>query len=109
VAFTVGQTTKPDPRVFKTVNIYSLSRKTWKQVVAGLEGCVAAGNVQDYYEVVFEQLVGEDRITFEGVHFDQERWIEIDSLKDLRVAQTRFNPLHDGIDRRSQSSSKYKL
>ncbi len=109
LAFTVGRTTRSDARVFKTVNIYSLSRRTWKQVVARLERCVAAGNVNDYYEVVFEQLVGEDRITFEGVNFDRKRWIEIDCLKDLHVAETRFNPPRHGVDRRSESSSKFEL
>ena len=109
VAFTVGRTTNPGPRVFKTVNIYSLSRKTWEQVVARLERYVAAGNVHEYYEVVFEQLVGEDRIAFEGVHFDRERWVEIDCLKDLHVAETRFDPPHHRDDRRSQSSSKCEL
>ena len=109
VAFTVGRTTKPGPRNFKTVNIYSLSRKTWERVVARLEQYVAAGKVRDYYEVVFEQLVGEDRIAFEGVHFDRERWIEIDCLKDLHVAETRFNPPHHGNDRRSQSAATCEL
>ena len=109
VAFTVGRTTKPGARVFKTVNIYSLSRKTWEQVVARLERYVAAGNVHEYYEVVFEQLVGEDRISFEGVHFDRERWVEIDCLKDLHVAETRFDPPHNGNDRRSQSSATCEL
>ena len=109
VAFTVGRTTKPGPRNFKTVNIYSLSRKTWERVVARLEQYVAAGKVRDYYEVVFEQLVGEDRIAFEGVHFDPERWVEIDSLEDLHVAEARFNPPHHDMDRRSQSSSQCEL
>ncbi len=109
VAFTVGRTTKPGARVFKTVNIYSLSRKTWEQVVARLERYVAAGNVHEYYEVVFEQLVGEDRIAFEGVHFDRERWVEIDCLKDLHVAETRFDPHHHRDDQRSRSSSKCEL
>ncbi len=109
VAFMVGRTTKPGPRVFKTVNIYSLSRKTWEQVEARLGRHVAAGNVHDYYEVVFEQLVGENRIAFEGVHFNPDRWVEIDSLRDLYVAETRFNPPRHDIDRRYQSSSKSEL
>ncbi len=89
-AFSVGSVDRPDPAAKKTVNIYSLSWNTWQHVVSRLDRRVANIQLQDYYEVVFAELVAEKRIHFGGVSFDRGRWIEIDSKDDLRAAEILF-------------------
>ena len=74
----------------KTVNIYSLSRATWREVVQRLDQRIAAGRVHDYYEVVFEEMVADGSLAFQSIRFDKGRWCEIDTLEDLRVAERLF-------------------
>ena len=90
LAFRVGA----DPCVagfgHKTVNLYSLSTATWREVVRRLDRRIAAGRVNDYYEVVFAEMVAEGSLTLDSVQFDEGRWCEIDTLDDLRVAEQLF-------------------
>ncbi len=74
----------------KTVNLYSLSSATWREVVRRLDRRIAAGKVHDYYEVVFAQMVAEGLLTLQSVHFDEGRWCEIDTLEDLKAAEQLF-------------------
>ncbi len=74
----------------KTVNLYSLSTATWREVVRRLDRRIAAGKVHDYYEVVFAELVAEGWLTLQSVQFDEGRWCEIDTLEDLRAAEQIF-------------------
>ncbi len=74
----------------KTVNVYSLSKTTWLEVVRRLDKRIAAGKVHDYYEVVFAELVAEGLLALQSVHFDEGRWCEIDTLDDLRTAERIF-------------------
>ena len=91
----------------KTVNVYSLSRATWREVVRRLDQRIAAGRVHDYYEVVFAEMVAEGLLTLQSVHFDEGRWCEIDTLEDLRAAERIFRDPLDApkprISRRSWS------
>ncbi len=102
-AFSFGEADQPDPAALKTVNFYSLSQATWKQVVSRLGRHVAAGQVHDYYEVVFAELVAEHKIRFDGVSFDEGRWIEIDSNQDLRAAEILFRD-HDRFRKDRESA-----
>ncbi len=90
ISFRVGA----DPCVpalgHKTVNLYSLSTATWREVVRRLDRRIAAGRVHDYYEVVFAEMVAEGLLTLQSVQFDEERWCEIDTLEDLRAAEQLF-------------------
>lgn len=74
----------------KTVNLYSLSTATWREVVRRLNRRIAAGKVHDYYEVVFAEMLSEGLLTLQSVHFDEGRWCEIDTLEDLRAAEQLF-------------------
>jgi len=74
----------------KTVNLYSLSTATWREVVRRLDRRIAAGKVHDYYEVVFAEMVAEGLLALQSVHFDEGRWCEIDTLEDLRAAEQLF-------------------
>ena len=91
----------------KTVNLYSLSATTWREVVRRLDRRIAAGRVHDYYEVVFAEMVAEGLLTLQSVEFDEERWCEIDTLEDLRAAEQLFFDSHGAcgprIARRSWS------
>ena len=74
----------------KTVNMYSLSLSSWKQVEKRLELYISSGRVHDYYEVVFSEMVREGALWFEAVTFDPRKWYEVDTLLDLDEAERRF-------------------
>ena len=81
---------------YKTVNICSLSRPTWRRVLRHLDRAVSDGRVNEYYEVVFAEMVADGELSFECVLFDADRWYEVDKMSDLpgaeRVAQRRCKP-----------------
>ena len=72
---------------YKTVNICSLSRATWSRVLPRLEQAIADGRVNEYYETVFADMVGDGSLSFECVLFDPNQWYEVDTLEDLRGAE----------------------
>jgi choline kinase len=72
---------------YKTVNICSLSRATWSRVLPRLERFVADGRVNEYYEVVFAEMVADGSLSFECVLFDPDQWYEVDTLEDLQGAE----------------------
>ena len=89
----------------KTVNLYSLSTATWREVVRRLDRRIAAGRVHDYYEVVFAEMVADRWLTFQSVHFDEGRWCEIDTLDDLREAELLFLDSRDACGPRMTDRS----
>ena len=89
-SFRVGANPHVPGLAYKTVNLYSLSTETWREVVRRLDRRIAAGKVHDYYEVVFGEMVADGMVTFQSVHFDEGRWCEIDTLEDLRAAEQIF-------------------
>jgi choline kinase len=72
---------------YKTVNICSLSRATWSRVLPRLERVIADGRVNEYYEVVFAEMVADGSLSLECVLFDSDQWYEVDTLEDLRGAE----------------------
>jgi len=72
---------------YKTVNICSLSRATWSCVLPRLEQAIADGRVNEYYEAVFAEMVGDGSLSFECVLFDPDQWYEVDTLEDLPGAE----------------------
>jgi choline kinase len=72
---------------YKTVNICSLSSATWNRVLPRLERAIADGRANEYYEVVFAEMVADGSLSFECVIFDPNRWYEVDKLEDLRGAE----------------------
>ncbi len=60
---------KLDISHFKTVNIYSLSRATWKMVCERLDRYVSNNLVDGYYETVFADMVSEGHLAFSPVFF----------------------------------------
>jgi NDP-sugar pyrophosphorylase family protein len=90
ISFRVGAAPRGSGLGHKTVNLYSLSTVTWREVVRRLDLRIAAGRVHDYYEVVFAEMVAEGFLTLQSVHFDEDRWCEIDTIEDLRAAEQIF-------------------
>ncbi len=89
-SFCVGADSPTTSLGHKTVNMYSLSSATWREVVRRLDRRIADGQVHDYYEVVFAEMVVEGLFPLQSVHFDDGRWCEIDTLEDLRTAEQIF-------------------
>jgi hypothetical protein len=52
-----------------------------------LERAIADGRANEYYEVVFAEMVADGSLSFECVIFDPNRWYEVDKLEDLRGAE----------------------
>jgi NDP-sugar pyrophosphorylase family protein len=93
--FYVGDHLAPDELTYKTVNMYSFSPPSWRQVASRLEQYISAGRVGEYYETVFAELVAEGSLSFQAAFFDNECWYEIDTLEDLHEAERLF-PTHRG-------------
>lgn len=77
---------KHDYSQYKTVNIYSLSARTWRLVRERLEQHIANDMVNGYYETVFADMVSEGSLSLTPVLFASNRWYEIDTLADLQAA-----------------------
>lgn len=92
-AFYLGALSCADAAHFKTVNIYSLSRGTWRAVCDRLDRRIVAGQTGEYYESVFAEMVAEGSLALDPVFFPAERWYEIDTLADLDAAELVF-PRH---------------
>jgi hypothetical protein len=43
--------------------------------------------VNEYYEVVFAEMVGDGSLSLECVLFDPDQWYEVDTLEDLPGAE----------------------
>ena len=86
-AFGVGGNGYTEITRYKTVNIYSLSDSTWRKVVERLELHISSGKVNEYYEVVFKEMIADGSLSMDGVFFDPERWYEIDTPADLANAE----------------------
>ncbi len=72
---------------YKTVNMYSFSRSSWRRVVRRLEEHVSAGKVNTYYETVLGEMVVDGSLALRAVFFDDARWYEIDTPEDLHQAE----------------------
>lgn len=75
---------------YKTVNIYSLSLHSWNEIVKRLDERISDGKVNDYYEIIFAEMIADGSLFFEKVSFDEKPWYEIDSIEDLAEAEKLF-------------------
>ena len=75
---------------YKTVNIYSFSSQSWQKVITQLDCHIADKRVNEYYETVFAQMVADGSLELESVFFDENKWYEIDCMKDLHQAELMF-------------------
>ncbi|WDP85102.1 MAG: phosphocholine cytidylyltransferase family protein [Desulfobacter sp.] len=110
-AFHRDTSRSPTRTKYKTVNIYSFSLSSWYQVVDLLNEYIHAGRVNDYYEVIFREMVAQKRLSLKAVSFDGKPWYEIDTLEDLASAEQLFpskfiakRPSYDLNQNRSEHS-----
>jgi choline kinase len=75
---------------YKTVNLYSLSLKTWKAMEERLSDYVSDDRLGVYYEAIFTDMVADGSLAFDAVFFDADRWYEIDTLVDLDEAEKLY-------------------
>jgi len=92
----IGEVQNVDELRYKTVNICSLSLRSWRNVIRRLEQHVTAGRVNDFYECVFAEMVADGSLSFQAVFFDPTSWHEIDTLADLQKVELFFKP--DGTE-----------
>jgi NDP-sugar pyrophosphorylase family protein len=97
-AFCLGEMSRLDARHYKTVNIYSFSRRTWDAIRVRLDEYIAASRTGDYYESVFADMVARGELALTPVLFDADRWYEVDTLEDLAAAEAMF-PRHSAAMR----------
>ena len=76
---------------YKTVNIYSLSLTSWHHIVEKLDQYISEGRVNDYYEIVFADMIAKGILSFKIVSFDERPWYEIDTIEDLIAAENLFS------------------
>jgi len=98
-AFLAGDAEAFGRNKYKTVNIYSLSLKSWSKVLKRLNQYISDGKVNDYYEKVFGDMVAGGSLSFEKISFDDKAWYEIDNLEDLAEAEKLFIPENTKIQR----------
>jgi choline kinase len=79
---------------YKTVNIYSFSRSTWRRVFWRLGRAITDARVNEYYEVVLKEMVADGSLSLKCVVFDADYWYEVDTMRDLPGAEriARRNP-----------------
>ena len=89
-AFGMGGNGYTEITRYKTVNIYSLSDSSWRNVNERLELYISSGKVNEFYEVVFKEMIVDGSLSMEGVFFNPELWYEIDTPADLVNAESIF-------------------
>lgn len=105
-AFQIGSKNIGSEVHYKTVNIYSLSAETWRRVGDRLDRYIRAGRVNEYYEVVFEEMAAEGSLSFHCVKFDNDCWYEVDTLEDLEAAQLLFSKRREGAFSQSRDRAR---
>jgi L-glutamine-phosphate cytidylyltransferase len=89
-AFCLGEMSHPDATHYKTVNIYSFSRTTWRAICKRLDSYVFARRTGDYYESVFAEMIADGSLALVPVLFEANSWYEVDTLADLAAAELLF-------------------
>lgn len=76
---------------YKTVNMYSFSLSSWHSIIERLDQYISAGRVNNYYEIVFAEMVADGSLSLKTVSFDGKPWYEIDTLEDLAETEKLFS------------------
>ncbi|MGY4167839.1 phosphocholine cytidylyltransferase family protein [Bradyrhizobium sp. USDA 4529] len=81
------------PRLFKTMNLLRFSATTLKtMIVPTLGDIIASGATQAYSEELLAYLVERRGLQLAAARCDDLKWYEIDSVDDLRIAESIFVP-----------------
>ncbi len=79
---------------YKTVNIYCISLSSWRRIVKRIDQHISDGKTNDYYEIIFTEMIADGSLSFDMVSFDSKPWYEIDTIEDLAKAEKLF-PLYN--------------
>ncbi|MDL1963836.1 MAG: phosphocholine cytidylyltransferase family protein [Deltaproteobacteria bacterium] len=90
-AFLAGNADSFGEIKYKTVNIYSISLNSWHCIVKRLNKHISDGKVNDYYEIVFAEMIADGSLSFKIVSFGGKPWYEIDTIEDLAEAEKLFS------------------
>lgn len=96
-AFQMGSNEALGEVCHKTVNMYTFTMASWHRVTERLTEHVEAGNVNEYYETVFAEMVADGSLNMEAVDFDSKYWYEIDTLEDLNEAEKIFPEISNSL------------
>lgn len=107
-SFRKGRATRSGDVEYKTVNIYSFSRSTWRRILLRLDRAITDGRVNEYYEVVLEEMIADGSLSLKCVVVGSDHWYEVDTMGDLpgaeriarrnSIASTRAFPRQVGTD-----------
>ncbi|MDA8793436.1 phosphocholine cytidylyltransferase family protein [Bacteriovoracaceae bacterium] len=89
-SFLPGDSPQTNGAKYKTVNIYSLSLKSWNLVKKRISKHISANKINNYYETVFTEMVADGSLSLKASFFDNSLWYEIDTIQDLRQAEKLF-------------------
>ncbi len=84
---------------YKTVNLYSFSLPSWHKIEKQLSHHIHKGHLNDYYEVIFANMITDGSLSLEAVFFNEHRWYEIDSMIDLSAAEKLIGLFRSRRDR----------
>jgi choline kinase len=77
--------------MYKTINFYRIGRTFVEQfLLAKLNDYINKGDVNYYYERIIQEAVDKG-IPFNGLVIKNEKWWEIDTHDDLRIAEDMFS------------------
>lgn len=107
-AFCLGEMSRADATHYKTVNIYSFARDTWRAIGDRLNRYVTANRTGDYYESVFAEMIADGSMSLSPVLFEANSWYEVDTLEDLAAAELLF-PGHSATLRHQASGTATEL
>lgn len=78
-------------RALKTVNLYKLSQELIEdQFLPALSEWVGSSRLDQYYEAVFADLIGQKAITMHALPIAPYRWAEVDDVADHERAEALF-------------------
>lgn len=79
-------------KYYKTINIYKLNKQdSINCFVPCLEEYIKNNKKEEFYEVVFKDLIFNNKIILNAKIFEDERWYEIDNETDLEIAKCLFS------------------
>ncbi len=83
---------KDKDEYYKTVNIHKFSKEfSQDQYIPFLEAYIKAFSHTAYYEQILSVLTMIDKTNLKALKLTNEKWYEIDDVKDLAIAETLFS------------------
>lgn len=95
-------------KIHKTVNIYLLTKSFLeKQFINFIEKKILEGYTGLYYEELFGEMVEKKETEFWAVDCSDLKWVEIDNLNDLSIAEKIFSQNNKKLNILSQEHGGY--